>query len=118
MSHGDSESPTSGPATQQWHVIARPFHSGESVLHVRRWQQRSAPLFHARISPLVAQASRGVFDHRSAKREGGDSVKADKHSSSHAYKEVTMVKRIAVLAIVLAALLILSLIHISEPTRP
>src|SRR5450759_3293077 len=108
MSHGDSESPTSGPATQQWHVIARPFCSGASVLCVRRWQQRSAPLFHARISPLVAQASRGVFDHRSAKREGGDSVKADKHSSSHTYKEVTMAKRVLLVAIIVAAILVVA----------
>src|SRR5665647_1833821 len=60
------------------------------------------------MPPLVAQASRGVFHDRSAKREGGDSVKADKHSSSHTYKEVTMVKRIAALAIVLAAFLIVA----------
>jgi Cytochrome c552/Cytochrome c554 and c-prime len=60
------------------------------------------------MPPLVAQASRGVFDHRSAKREGGDSVKADKHSSSHTYKEVTMAKRVLLVAIIVAAILVVA----------
>src|SRR5450759_3412516 len=60
------------------------------------------------MPPLVAQASRGVFDDRSAKREGGDSVKADKHSSSHTYKEVTMAKRVLLVAIIVAAILIVA----------
>src|SRR5659263_684333 len=60
------------------------------------------------MPPLVAQTSRGVFDDRSAKREGGDSVKADKHSSSHTYKEVTMAKRVLLVAIVVAAILVVA----------
>jgi hypothetical protein len=58
------------------------------------------------MPPPEARASRGVFDSRSAKREGGDSVKADKRSSSPTYKEVTMAKRVLVLALILTAMLV------------
>jgi hypothetical protein len=49
-----------------------------------------------------------MFDQESATLEGGDSVKADKHSSSPTYKEVTMAKRVLLVAIIVAAILVVA----------
>ncbi len=77
--------------------------------HMHMCPPRPSPIrLHARISPPVARASRGVFDSSIRLGRGGDSMRADKLSHPKStYKEVTMFKRVSILTIAVAAFFVL-----------
>ena len=61
------------------------------------------------MPPLVAQASRGVFEYRSACEKEVIFVKADRPTHPKSInKEVTMFKRVTIIALVVAAFLVLA----------